>query len=342
MDTSPSEKLLDRTRTTLRRKHYAHSTEQQYLSWIRRYILFHGKRHPLHMGRPEIEAFLTHLAIQLRVSASTQNQALNAILFLYRTVLETPLDFPIDAVRAQRPIHVPTVLSRAEVRQVLSCLTGQTQLMTQLLYGGGLRAMECARLRVKDLDFSMREIVVRDGKGQEDRFTILPEALVGPLQEQLQLTKRIHERDLREGYGAVHLPFALERKFPAANREWIWQYVFPSRRLALDPRAGVVRRHHVSPSALQKHVRHAATLAGVQKRVTCHTFRHSFATHLLEAGYDIRTVQELLGHKDVKTTMIYTHVLKRGGFAVKSPLDAETGAAEDRSLRERQASWVTT
>jgi integron integrase len=213
--------------------------------------------------------------------------------------------------------------------------------MTQLLYGGGLRAMECARLRVKDLDFSLREIVVRDGKGAKDRFTILPDALVGPLQDQLQLTKRIHEQDLRQGYGAVHLPFALERKFPAANREWIRQYVFPSRRLALDPRAGVVRRHHVSPSALQKHVSHAAKLAGVQKRVTCHTFRHSFATHLLEAGYDIRTVQELLGHKDVKTTMIYTHVLKRGGFAVKSPLDAITGASEDRSLRERQPSWVT-
>ncbi len=339
MDTSPSTKLLDRTRTILRRKHYAYSTEQQYLSWIRRFILFHGKRHPIHMGRPEIEAFLTHLAIQEHVSASTQNQALSAILFLYRTVLETPLDFPIDAVRARRPIHVPTVLSRAEVHQVLSCLTGQSQLMSQLLYGGGLRAMECARLRVKDLDFSLREIVVRDGKGEKDRFTILPEALVVPLQEQLQLTKRIHEQDLRQGYGAVYLPYALERKFPTANREWIWQYVFPSRRLALDPRAGVVRRHHVSPSGLQKQVRLAAKLAGVQKRVTCHTFRHSFATHLLENGYDIRTVQELLGHKDVKTTMIYTHVLNRGGMAVRSPLDRGSDTRAPHMLREQQPDW---
>jgi site-specific recombinase XerD len=258
------------------------------------------------MGRAEIEAFLSHLAIEEKVAAATQNQAFNAILFLYRTVLETPIDFPIQAFRARRPKRVPTVLSRDEVQRVLACLTGSQALMAKLLYGSGVRASELLRLRVKDLDFALRQVVVRDGKGSKDRFTILPDSLVEPLRSHLQRIKRIHEQDLQRGGGST------------------------------DPRAGVIRRHHLSPSSLQKAVRRAARLAGIDKRVSCHTFRHSFATHLLEAGYDIRTVQELLGHKDVKTTMIYTHVLNRGGLAVRSPLDAAAGAGPDRSLRERR------
>ena len=321
MDTTPSGKLLHKTRQVLRRKHYSYRTEQQYLSWIRRFIVFHGMRHPLHMGGPDLEAFLSHLAVKERVSASTQNQALNAILFLYRTVLDKPLEVAINAVRAQRPVRVPTVLSIQEVQRVLGCMTGTYQLMAKLLYGAGLRASECARLRVKDLDYAMRQVIVRDGKGERDRFTILPEALTAPLQEQLRRARLFHDDDLRHAHGSVYLPYALDRKYPGASREWIWQYLFPSGRLSLDPRAGVLRRHHVSTTSLQRAVRQATQLAGIDKRVTCHTFRHSFATHLLEAGYDIRTVQELLGHKDVSTTMIYTHVLKRGGLAVRSPLD---------------------
>jgi integron integrase len=336
METTPSGKLLDKTRQILRRKHYSYRTEQQYLSWIRRFIIFHGMRHPAHLGGPDIEAFLSHLAVKERVSASTQNQALNAILFLYRTVLDKPLEVAIDAVRAKRPVRVPTVLSVLEVQRVLGCMTGSYQLMAKLLYGAGLRASECARLRVKDLDFSLRQVIVRDGKGERDRFTILPDALAAPLQDQLRRTRLFHDDDLRQDHGSVYLPYALDRKYPGASREWIWQYVFPSGRLSLDPRAGVLRRHHVSTTSLQRAVRQAARLAGIQKRVTCHTFRHSFATHLLEAGYDIRTVQDLLGHKDVSTTMIYTHVLKRGGLAVRSPLDQ----GGNMSVRERMgAGW---
>ena len=334
--------LLSKAQRILRRKHYSYRTEQSYLGWIRRFILFHGKRHPVHLGRTEIEAFLSHLALQQKVAASTQNQAFNAILFLYRTVLEAPIDFPIQAVRARRPKRVPTVLSREEVQQVLTCLTGSQALMTKLLYGSGLRASELVRLRVKDLDFALKQLVVRDGKGGKDRTTMLPDSLVDPLRANLQRVKRIHEHDLQKGYGSVHLPYALERKCPGADREWIWQYIFPSQVLSADPRSGVIRRHHLDPSTLQKAVRQAAKLAGIEKRVTCHTFRHSFATHLLEAGYDIRTVQELLGHKDVKTTMIYTHVLSRGGLAVRSPLDAVAGTGPSRSLRERKVGWATT
>jgi integron integrase len=333
---SPAEKLVYRTRRIMRRKHYSYHTEKRYVSWIRRFIRFHSNRHPVHMGRAEIEAFLTHLAVKDRVAASTQNQALSAILFLYRTVLDRPLDFPIDAVRARRSRNVPTVLSREEVYRVLGCLSGRHKLMAQLLYGGGLRASECARLRVKDLDFALQQIVVRDGKGAKDRFTILPQTLASELQDHLHRAKLMHEQDLRRGLGAVHLPYSLGRKYPGAEREWIWQYVFPSRQLSADPMTASTRRHHVSPSALQKAVRKATKLARIEKRVTCHTFRHSFATHVLEAGYDIRTVQDLLGHKDVKTTMIYTHVLKRGGLAVRSPLDHDLGA---RKLRESNSSW---
>jgi integron integrase len=316
-----AEKLLHKTRRIMRRKHYAYRTEQQYVSWIRRFIHFHGNRHPRHMGRTDIEAFLTHLAVKDRVAASTQNQALNAIQFLYRSVLDKPLEFPLDAVRARRPKTVPTVLTRIEVQQVLESLSGEFQLMVRLLYGSGLRATECLRLRIKDVDISMRQLTVRSGKGAKDRFTLLPQSLTEDLRDHLARVRRIHENDLRAGHGAAHLPYSLARKYPGAERKWIWQFVFPSRQLSTDPRTAVRRRHHVSTSALQKAVRKAAKLARIDKRVTCHTFRHSFATHLLEDGYDIRTVQDLLGHKDVKTTMIYTHVIRRGGMAVRSPLD---------------------
>jgi integron integrase len=317
-----SDKLLDRTRKILRRKHYAYSTEQRYLAWIKRFIFFHGKRHPTHMGRAEIEAFLTHLAVKDKVAASTQNQALNALLFLYRQVLDQPVDFPLASVRARRPKRIPTVLSRDEVHRLLPCVEEPYQLMVNLLYGSGLRVSECVRIRVKDVDFEQRHLVVRDGKGAKDRVTLLPEMLVPELKDHLQRIRLIHQRDLRQGYGLVYLPYALSHKYPEAPREWIWQYVFPSSKLSVDPRRGITRSHHISTSAIQKALRRAVKLALIEKRVTCHTLRHSFATHLLESGTDIRTVQDLLGHKDVKTTMIYTHVLKRGPFAVQSPLDA--------------------
>ena len=314
-------KLLDQVRATLRRKHYSYRTEKCYLAWIRRFILFHDKKHPKMMGQREIESFLTYLAVEGNVAASTQNQALNAIVFLYKTVLNMPFDFPLQSVRAKRPKRLPTVLSKEEVLRVLGCMTGTNQLMAKLLYGSGLRVSECVRLRVKELDLTHHQVIVRDGKGAKDRASVLPESLIHVLESHLLRTKRLHEEDLAKGYGSVYLPTALERKYPHANREWIWQYVFPSLRFSVDPRSGLLRRHHINTSTLQKAVRVAAHLAGLQKRVTCHTFRHSFATHLLENGYDIRTVQELLGHKDVRTTMIYTHVLNRGPLAVRSPLD---------------------
>jgi integron integrase len=314
-------KLLDQVRDTIRLKHYSIRTEEAYVRWIKRYILYHGKRHPRDMGTPEIEAFLTHLAVDQKVAASTQNQALNAILFLYREVLKQDLEGRINATRAKRPKRLPTVLTQEEVSQVLNGMSGTPQLISKLLYGSGLRLMEAIRLRVKDLDFAQHQVVVRDGKGMKDRVTVLPDSLIVPLQEHLQRAKLIHERDLAQGYGSVYLPYALGRKYPNADREWIWQYVFPATALSKDPRTGVVRRHHVSESSVQKAVKKASRLAGINKRVTCHTFRHSFATHLLEDGYDIRTVQELLGHKDIRTTMIYTHVLNRGAMAVRSPLD---------------------
>jgi len=324
----PPKKLLVRMRDALRLKHYSIRTEEAYVNWARRYILFHNKRHPKDMGGPEIAAFLTHLAVDRRVAASTQNQALCALLFLYREVLGIEVEL-IDAVRAKQPKRLPTVLSRDEVTRVIMALSGTNQLVARMLYGSGLRLLECLRLRVKDLDFSYRQIVVRDGKGAKDRVTVLPESLVEPLHTHLQRVAMIHRLDLDEGYGAVYLPYALEVKYPNANREWIWQYVFPARDRSLDPRTGLQRRHHLGVSSVQRAVRKAAQLAGIKKRVTCHTLRHSFATHLLESGYDIRTVQELLGHKDVKTTMIYTHVLNRGGMAVRSPLDQQPEPLRD-------------
>lgn len=318
---SPPRKLLDQVRDVLRTKQYSPRTEESYLGWIRRYILFHQKRHPAQMGAPEVTAFLSYLAIQEHVAPSTQNQALSAILFLYRHVLRIELDDTISAVRAQKPKHLPTVLTREEVRRVIEQLTDTPQLMVRLLYGSGLRLMECVTLRVKDLDFGQHIILVRNGKGAQDRITMLPDSLTAPLHEHLQRVQRLHEQDLAKGHGSVYLPYALERKYPNAHREWVWQYVFPSSRLAPDPQTGVVRRWYTSESTLQKAVHVAARAAGITKPVGPHTFRHCFATHLLENGYDIRTVQELLGHKDVKTTMIYTHVLNRGGLAVRSPLD---------------------
>lgn len=273
------------------------------------------------MDADEIEEYLTYLAVDRNVAASTQNQALSALLFLYQNVLKRDLERPVDAVPAKKPNRLPTVLTKEESQQLLAALTGTYQLVAKLLYGSGLRLIECLRLRVKDIDFKQHQVVVRDDKGAKDRVTVLPESLVEPLRKHLRRVKMIHEKDLDNGYGAVYLPNALERKYPNADKEWIWQYVFSSSNLSEDPRSGVVRRHHLHESTVQKAVRKATKLTRINKHVTPHVFRHSFATHLLEDGYDIRTVQELLGHKDVKTTMIYTHVLNRGGLAVRSPLD---------------------
>ena len=312
-------KLLDQVRDTIRLKHYSYRTEQAYIGWIRRYILFHDKRHPKDMGGVEVEAFLTHLAVEGRVSASTQNQALNALLFLYRNVLNQELG-KLDAVRAKRSKYLPAVLTRDEVRAILQNMSGVPSLVIKVLYGSGLRLNEGLSLRIKDLDFAQCQVVVRDTKGNEDRVTMLPDSLVEPLQVHLQMVKKLHQLDVEQGYGSVYLPFALERKYPYADRAWIWQFVFPSPMRSRDPRSGIVRRHHLHESGVQRTLKQAVP-THIAKRVGCHTFRHSFATHLLEGGYDIRTVQELLGHKDVKTTMIYTHVLNRGGRGVRSPLD---------------------
>ena len=321
--TSPKPKLLDRVRWHLRVKHYSIRTEQAYTDWIRRYILFHRKRHPDEMGEEQIAEFLTHLAVEKHVAASTQNQALSALLFLYQQVLDRKLDFIDKVERVQRPPRIPVVLTPAEARAVLDQLDGQYQLMAELLYGSGLRLLECLRLRVKDIDFNYAQITVRDGKGRRDRLTILPERVRSPLRLHLAEVRLRHERDLAKGAGRVYLPNALQRKYPNAARAWIWQYVFPATRSSRDPRSQETGRHHVSEKNLQNAVGRAIRRAGLTKAASCHTFRHSFATHLLEAGQDIRTVQELLGHKDVSTTMIYTHVLNRPGLNVRSPLDQE-------------------
>jgi len=314
-------KLLELVRMTIRSRHYSRRTEKSYVGWIKRFILFHGKRHPREMGECEITAFLSHLAIKRRVSASTQNQALSAILFLYREVLKMDLEWLDGFVRAQQPHRLPTVLTRDEVRAVLDQLHGTPWLMASLLYGAGLRLLECARIRVKDVDFVRREIVVRDGKGRKDRITLLPIGLKRQLNEHLARVRLQHERDLRARRGSVALPDALRRKYPNAAREWGWQWVFPATRFYFDSETGERRRHHLHESVLQRAVKDAVRASGIAKPATCHTLRHSFATHLLERGYDIRTIQELLGHSDVNTTMIYTHVLNRGGRGVRSPLD---------------------
>ena len=316
-------RLLDQVREATRRLHYSIRTEDAYVDWIRRFILFHGKRHPLEMGESEVVAFLTDLAVRRQVAASTQNQALCALLFLYKVVLERPLErLDDDVVRARTPERLPTVFSREEARAVLAQLQGTAWLAAGLLYGSGLRLMEGLRLRIKDIDFDQARIIVRDGKGQKDRATLLPGSLTEPLRRQIEHVRAVHEADLRDGFGRVHLPFALAVKYPGADREPGWQYLFPSGRRATDPRTGIVRRHHLGESALQKAVKQAIRAARVVKHASCHTFRHSFATHLLESGHDIRTIQERLGHKDVRTTMVYTHVLKAGPLGVRSPLDA--------------------
>ena len=314
-------KLLDQVRQTSRMKHYSIRTEESYVAWIRKFILFHGKRHPAQMKEGEVVAFLSHLANHANVSASTQNQAFSALLFLYCHVLTQELG-EIEAVeRAKRPSRLPVVLTRAELKAVLSHLKDTEWLMASLLYGAGLRLMECLRLRVKDLDFSYHQLVVRDGKGQKDRVTMPPQVLETPLKGHLERVKALHLTDLRRGYGEAYLPFVLERKYPAAPKEWGWQYVFPSDRLSKDPRSGKVRRHHLDENTLQRAVKRGVRLADLTKPASCHTLRHSFATHLLEAGYDIRTLQELLGHQDVSTTMIYTHVMNKDGKGVRSPMD---------------------
>lgn len=320
--TRPPRRLLDQVRDRLRTKHYSYRTEQSYLHWIKRFILFHGKRHPKEMAESEIESFLTDLAVRRKVAAATQNQAFNAILFLYREVLGVELVGGIEAVRAKRPKRLPTVMSRSEVELVLSGIGGVPGMACRLIYGAGLRARECLRLRVKDLDFKLNQILVRHGKGGRDRITVFPENVKADLQKHLRRVRMLHKDDLAKGYGEVFLPNAMGRKYPRAAQHWGWQYVFPSQSLSRDPRSGKTRRHHIDPSTLRKAIKKAVRLAGIHKPVGCHTFRHSFATHLLEDGYDIRTVQELLGHKDVSTTMIYTHVLVRGGRGVVSPLDA--------------------
>lgn len=318
---SGTPRLLDQMRERIRVKHYSIRTEETYLHWVKRYILFHKKRHPAEMGAPEVEAFLSHLAITANVSASTQNLALSSILFLYREVLEVDLPWLEGVTRAKKPQRLPVVLTREEVRQLLAHMDGIHHMMASLMYGTGMRLMECVRLRVKDIDFPRHEIVVREGKGNKDRVTMLPATLVPALQAHLEKVQRLHAQDLDAGFGEVYLPHALARKYPKAAKDWGWQYVFPSSSRSRDPRSEAVRRHHVSEQAYQRAIKHAVRAAEIAKPATSHTLRHSFATHLLEAGYDIRTVQELLGHEDVATTQIYTHVLNRGGLAVRSPLD---------------------
>jgi len=314
-------KLLEQVSAKMRVKHYSLRTEKTYVDWIKRYIWHHGKRHPKEMGAAEVEAFLTHLAVERNVSASTQNQAKSALLYLYKEVLEMELPWLDKVTQAKAPKRLPVVLTQAEVQVVLSRLDGTMWLIASLLYGSGLRIMEALRLRVKDVDFARREILVREGKGFKDRVTMLPMSLVEPLKSHLLKVQALHQEDLSTGHGAVFMPMALDKKYPNAGKDWRWQCCFPSIKLSVDPRSKVVRRHHADEKTVQRAVKKAVNLAGLTKLATPHTFRHSFATHLLQGGYDIRTVQELLGHSDVATTMIYTHVLNKGGRGVSSPLD---------------------
>lgn len=321
--TNPSliDQLINRFHYLIRLKHYSIKTEKTYLHWIMRYLAFHDNCDPKDLTSQEIEAFLSHLAVNLKVSASTQNQAFNALLFLYREVLKKELGESINAIRAKKPARLPTVMTKEETAKVIAAVPADHQLMVKLIYGSGLRLMECLRLRVKDVDFGNNQILIRDAKGMKDRITVLPDSLKPLIQEHLERVKLLHQNDITKGYGRVHLPYALGRKYPNASLEWAWQYVFPAKSLSKDPETGETGRHHIHENVLQKAVRTAVCLVGIAKHVNVHTFRHCFATHLLEANYDIRTVQELLGHKDVSTTMIYTHVLNKPGITVKSPLD---------------------
>ena len=319
--TAPKPKLLDQVRQAIRTRHYSPRTEETYVHWIKRFIFFHNKRHPAEMAEPEIARFLSNLATESRVSGSTQNQALNALLFLYHQVLDKEIGYVNGVVRAKKAPRLPVVLTRGEIQALQSYLNGSEKIMATLLYGAGLRLMECCRLRVKDIDFSQNQIVVRAGKGDKDRYTMLPAAVKELLIKHLDDGKRQHQYDVEKNLGRVVLPNALDRKYPNAGQEWGWQWVFPATRYYVDRVTGRQYRHHLHESVLQKAVREAARNAGIAKPATCHSLRHSFATHLLEDGYDIRTVQELLGHRDVSTTMIYTHVLNRGGRGVQSPAD---------------------
>ena len=321
MDEQNKPKLLVRVRQAIRMRHYSRRTEDAYVMWVKRFILFHNKRHPSSMGADEVNAFLSDLASAHNVSASTQNQALAALLFLYRNVLDEPLPWLKDLVRAFRPVRLPVVMTQDEVRAVLGHLSGVPHIVSLLLYGSGLRLMECLTLRVKDVDFGRGQIHIRDPKGRRERQTMLPQAVVPLLKSHLERVREIHSKDRRDGFGAVWLPNAIGEKIPHAAHEWVWQWVFPATRRWKDTRHKTEYRHHIHESAIQRAVKTAAIEAGLQKRITCHTFRHSFATHLLERGHDIRTVQELLGHRDVSTTMIYTHVLRLGPRGVRSPLD---------------------
>jgi len=332
-------RLLDRVREAIRARHYSLRTEEAYVGWIRRFILFHKKRHPLEMAEPEINAFVTHLAVESSIGASTQTQALSALMFLYRHVLRKPLPDLDTVIRAKRPGRLPSVLTRSEVRRILGRMNGTPRLVATLLYGTGMRLLECLRLRVKDLEFGNNRIIVRDTKGGEDRVVPFPVVARAEMPSWLSRVKRIHDSDLADGFGSVYLPDAIARKFPGSEREWGWQYVFPGEHRSHDPRGKELRRrpgsaapvltptgqperrHHLHETVIQRALRRAVLDVGISRRISCHTFRHSFATHLLEEGYDIRTIQELLGHRDVKTTMIYTHVLNRGGRGVRSPVD---------------------
>lgn len=332
-------KLLDQVRDAIRRRHYSYRTEETYIHWIKRFIFFHQKRHPNDMGEAEVTTFLNHLSRERKVAASTQNQALSAILFLYKEALGRSLGWLEGLEWARRPARVPTVLTAGEVQRLLAHLEGTKWIMASLLYGAGLRLRECLKLRIKDIDFEYRQIIVRDGKGAKDRVTVLPGALVEPLKQHLVRVKALHEKDLATGYGDVELPDALQRKYPRAGYEWGWKFVFPSYKLSTDPRTGVIRRHHVFETFLARAVKEAARSAGIAKHVSSHTLRHSFATHLLENGYDIRTVQELLGHDSVETTMVYTHVMNKGGRGVKSPLDSGGGTDQPPVARDIAAEY---
>jgi len=319
--TTDKPKLLDQVRAAIRTRHYSIRTEEAYVQWIKRFILFHNKHHPKEMGEKEISEFLSHLAIKGNVAASTQNQALCAIVFLYKQVLQKDIGEFENLIWARRPEKLPEVFTMDEMDRVLTQLNDIYWLLGLLMYGAGLRLIECLRLRIKDIDFIYKKITVREGKGEKDRITMLPELSISAIQQQLVKVKEQHDEDLQEGFGTVYLPYALAKKYPNANKEWGWQYLFPASQLSIDPRSGVTQRHHFDESAVQKAVKQAIRSAGITKHASCHTFRHSFATHLLEAGYDIRTVQELLGHEDVSTTMIYTHVLNKGTIRVSSPAD---------------------
>ena len=319
--TAAAPKLLDQVRGKIRLKHYSIRTEQAYLYWIKRFILHSDKEHPKNLGAEAVERFLTYLAVEGKVASSTQNQAKSALLFLYREILGIELGWLDDIEQAKTPKRLPVVLTRHEVQALLSRFQGTHWLIGTLLYGTGMRIMECLRLRVKDVEFSRQEILIRDGKGFKDRVTMLPDVLVNPLKEHFQKVQALHAQDLVAGYGSVYMPNALEKKYPTASRDWGWQYVFPTEGMSTDPRSGETRRHHVQDQTFQRAMKQAVRDANIVKPATPHTLRHSFATHLLEGGYDIRTVQELLGHSDVSTTMIYTHVLNKGGKGVKSPMD---------------------